>query len=430
MTGVCLLALEPVDWGQDLASRGAISAAASVAYVAAAVAAWWWWNRRLRRRRDRVPVRVLVTGSRGKSSTVRALHAALRTAGYRPYAKTTGTAAVEIRPDGTERPTRRFGRPSVLEILRRMDAALGAPVPPDALIFECMAVQPALIRMVAGEMVDPDVVVITNVQVDHLEDEGSDPTEIAASLAEAVTPRSLVVTGETTPGALGAIELATTAAGAKLQIVHPDDIETGLSFRMPFVHPQNAAITLAITRALGVEDDDSVHGMAEVSREPGEQEVWRRAVGDLEGTYVDLGAINDPDSLLAALRTFPWPPEDVVRIGLVVGRWDRPLRSLSFLGCLRPRFFDGLVLGGGPDRRVRRDLIDHGWDPGRIATAAHLARSQTVWNRRIQDLTQRIRPAAERVLIVSIENEHDGIADRGREFFHGGERIHLPTGWS
>jgi poly-gamma-glutamate synthase PgsB/CapB len=425
-----LTALEPIDWGQDLASRGAIAASASVFYVAAMIAAWWWWNRRLRHRRDRVPVRVLVTGSRGKSSTVRALHAALRTAGYRPYAKTTGTAAVEIQPDGTEQPTRRFGRPSVLEVLRRMDAALGAPVPPDALIFECMAVQPGLIRMVADEMVDPNVVVITNVQIDHLEDEGSDTTEIAASLAHGITKHSLVVTGETAPGPRGAIEHAAVGASADLQVVNPDEVADGLSFRMPYVHPQNATINLSITRALGIDDDDAVHGMAEASHEPGEQEVWRRQLGDLQATYVDLGAINDPDSLLAALRVFPWPPEDVVRIGLVVGRWDRPLRSLTFLGCLRPRFFDGLVLGGGPDRRVRRDLIEHGWEHRRIATAAHLAGSQAVWNRRILRLTRRIRPDARRVLVVSLENEHDGIADRGREFFHGGERVHLPAGWS
>lgn len=427
--GAASFALEPIDWSADLTSRGAIAAAASVLYVTVMIGLWWWWTGRLARRRATTPIRVLVTGSRGKSSTIRALHAALDAAGHRAYAKTTGTAAAEIRPDGSEVSTRRLGRPSILEVLRRLDAALRPPNPPDTVLFECMAVQPGLIRQVADEMVDPNVVVITNVQVDHLEDEGSNLTEIAASLAEGIRPGSLVVTGEDAPGPLDAIRSTARERAATLLVVRPSDVPESLRPLIPDVHPQNAAITLAVTRAFGIADSLAVDGMSAASREPGEREVWRRPVGDLDCAYTDLGAINDPQSLAEALDAFPWPGRGVVRIGLVVGRWDRPLRSLSFLGCLRPELFDGLVLVGGPDRRVRRDLVEDGWDPHRVLTAVHRVTAPAAWRRRLTQLARRVDPGAQQVLVVGLENEHDQIADRGREWFHGGERVQLPDAW-
>ncbi|MEN9800890.1 MAG: hypothetical protein RLZ37_15 [Actinomycetota bacterium] len=119
----------------DLASRQALSGAASVLYIALFIGGWWWWVRRVHIRRRDVETAVLVTGSRGKSSTVRALHAALSAAGMATYAKTTGTAAAEIDVNGRETSTRRIGQVTVLEVLRIMQKALSNGDKPNALVF-------------------------------------------------------------------------------------------------------------------------------------------------------------------------------------------------------------------------------------------------------------------------------------------------------
>src|SRR5438093_2587461 len=91
----------------------------------------------------RIPVRVLVNGIRGKSSITRLCAGALRGGGLRVVAKTTGTAARVIWPDGSEEEIyRKFGIPNVteqIEVVRR-----AAATAPDVMVLECMAVMPAL----------------------------------------------------------------------------------------------------------------------------------------------------------------------------------------------------------------------------------------------------------------------------------------------
>ena len=57
--------------------------------------------------RRRIPIRIHVNGSRGKSSVTRLIAAGLRAGGLRTVAKTTGSAAAVIHADGSETPVRR-----------------------------------------------------------------------------------------------------------------------------------------------------------------------------------------------------------------------------------------------------------------------------------------------------------------------------------
>ena len=68
------------------------------------------------RRLASIPERVVVNGIRGKSSITRLCAGALRGGGLRTVAKTTGTAARFVLPDGTEEPVhRKFGLANIVE---------------------------------------------------------------------------------------------------------------------------------------------------------------------------------------------------------------------------------------------------------------------------------------------------------------------------
>ena len=67
----------------------------------------------------RIPLRICVTGTRGKSSITRLIAASLREAGFAVLARTTGSKPVVILPDGEEEEIRRRGSPSILEGNRR-----------------------------------------------------------------------------------------------------------------------------------------------------------------------------------------------------------------------------------------------------------------------------------------------------------------------
>ena len=80
---------------------------------------------RLKKALDAVPSRILVTGSRGKSGTVRLIHEILRRSGQSAYGKVTGTIAVELYPDGSEHETVRLGAtPSISGVYVRGDVEI------------------------------------------------------------------------------------------------------------------------------------------------------------------------------------------------------------------------------------------------------------------------------------------------------------------
>src|SRR5437660_620323 len=143
-------------------------AALACSIVWLATAAW-----RHRRHLRAVPVRIHVAGTRGKSTTVRLIAAALRAGGRRVLAKTTGTEPRLILPDGSETPWRRRGPASVREQMRffAQAARLGA----DTAVVECMAIRPEMVAASEMHLVRATTAVITNVRADHLEEIGEHP---------------------------------------------------------------------------------------------------------------------------------------------------------------------------------------------------------------------------------------------------------------
>ena len=135
----------------------------------------------LDRNRRAIPLRVAVTGTRGKTSVVRLLAAVLRADGREVLAKTTGSEAAYLLPDGTEQEIRRRGAPSIIEqkgLLRR-----GARLGVDAVVAEIMSVHAEKHRVEAHTILQPHLVLVTNFRVDHPAAQGETPAEVARVLS-------------------------------------------------------------------------------------------------------------------------------------------------------------------------------------------------------------------------------------------------------
>src|SRR5258706_7804959 len=139
--------------------------------------------RRHERNLARIPVRVHVNGTRGKSSVTRLIAGGLRAGGRRPFAKTTGTMARMIRPDGQEVDVFRVGSPNIIEQTRIVRRALEAGA--DTLVVECMAVSPEVQPVAQLRLIKSTVGVITHVRAYHLRILG--PTLDAPSNAPPLT---------------------------------------------------------------------------------------------------------------------------------------------------------------------------------------------------------------------------------------------------
>lgn len=388
----------------DLTTRGALGAALATAYVAGVIAWWFLRNRRVRAITESIPIRILVAGSRGKSSTVRLLYAALEANGRRVFAKATGTKASEIDPDGTERENRRWGQVSIVEM---QDAVLRAGrVGADVLVLESMAVQPRLIAQVSEEIVHPTIAVVTNAHLDHLEDEGTTREEVMDALAHVVDGASLVVTAERDPSAIARLTWQADLRGALVsQAPHvvTDNDSHG-------AHPDNVDVVLAVTRSLGYPDAVSRAGMQAATHEIGDDPIHNVSCGGLTMRLIDLGAINDPATTVSALQavaTSVLPDAPVVAV--LVGRSDRPLRSLEFAALLRPGVVDAVLVRGGPQYQVRAILRAAGWDRSRVGFLRATQRWPSLFTRRVRRLLRDSRLPDDRVTVIQLESIHDPV---------------------
>lgn len=410
-------------------SQGSVAAALAAAVVGAVVAVWWLWSSRALRALWAVPVRVLVTGSRGKSSTVRLLHAAFRAGGLPAMGKVTGTASRELDSDARERVTHRIGQVSVLEMLETVhrNARRGEAMP-QAVVLECMAVTPNLITFLGQRIVHPTDVVITNALWDHLEEEGSTLGEIASSMARALPGARLAVTAEPRETTFCSLNWEAHLAGVPLVRALPSSLSAHEKHRARNAHPANVAMTLAVSAANGIPRNTALVGIAQATHEPGDRPTLDRIVDGIPVTYTDLGAVNDTDSLDAALsEARRGDSADTVTIALLASRWDRPLRAMQFAGALAggpdgADGIDGVVTLGDLAYPVERALGRSGWPAERILRIGSLIPSRRLVLHRLVRFARRLGDTSpSSVHLIALENVHQGIADTLRAAFRSAE---------
>ena len=142
----------------------------------------------------KIPIRIHVNGSRGKSSVTRLISAGLRAGGLKVLAKTTGTAPRVIGFDGIDRSVHRLRSASISEQIKVLDSF--SRQKPDAVVLECMAVQPEYQWICEQQMVRATLGVITNVRPDHLAEMGPSLKNVALSMSNTIPQNSKVVLGE------------------------------------------------------------------------------------------------------------------------------------------------------------------------------------------------------------------------------------------
>lgn len=332
----------------------------SLAFVGVAVAFLFWERWRVDCALRRVPLRVVVTGSRGKSTVTRLIAAALSEGGRRVLAKTTGSEARLLLPDGRIRPVPRRGLPSILE--QKRVVSLAARLKVDCLVAEIMSVHRENHVVESRRLLRPHVVVVTNVRVDHCSAMGETVDEIASVLAETISPGCTVLV----PAAelRRPLEVAARDRGATLQVVAPRSRRAlGGGTRLSR-YPQDLDLVTAVTELLGAAPAATALGTVAGAADLGELQSLRyRCRGGRILDVVNAFAANDPTSTRAALDEIGslLPSPGRRRVGLLNLRWDRADRSHQWLLALRGEargWFETLFVVGGHARALRRAL---GW---------------------------------------------------------------------
>jgi poly-gamma-glutamate synthase PgsB/CapB len=346
---------------------------------------------------SRIPIRILVNGIRGKSSITRLIAGALRGGGLRVVAKTTGTAARYIHPDATEEAVyRKFGIANVAEqigIVRR-----AASERPDALVMECMAVQPALQELNQDVFIRSQIGVLSNVREDHLDEMGPTLNHVAQALARAMPVGGVCVTAELARRRL--LEREAARRDCKLVAVEPDaisDAEMGGFGYITF--KENVAIALAVAGELGISRADALRGMYAAPPDPGVLTVRTYVVGGFDLRLANIMAANDPRSTLMNFEQLLERGE--IRppiVTLINCRPDRVKRNAQ-MGEIVPHLrTDLLVLIGHPTKSAR-DGVPSRW-PGEVVDLGGAKRDPArIW----RDL---VRATGGPATVVAIGNIH------------------------
>lgn len=348
-------------------TRYIVLVVATVVAVVLGVTELWLHRKRL----FKIPIRIHVNGTRGKSSVTRLIAAGLRAGGIRTCAKTTGTLPRMIMPDGKEYPVFRPARANVIEQLRIVATAQANEA--QALVIECMALVPYLQWLCEARIVRATHGVITNARPDHLDVMGPTEDDVALALAGMMPTKGKFFTAERDLD--GIFKVA--AADRKSQFFGTTEDEVadiskedlaGFSY---IEHAENVALALKVCADLGVERNVALRGMWQAQPDPGvlmdyEIDFFGRRI-----VFVNAFAANDPESTERlwniAIAKYPHIKR---RIMLFNCRADRPDRSIQ-LGeaCVDWQPADHVALMGTGTYIFSKAAVDRGADYSKYVIA-------------------------------------------------------------
>ena len=288
-----------------------------------------------------IPLRIHVNGTRGKSSVTRLIAAGLREGGLRTFAKTTGTAPRVIDADGKDRIIHRLRLPSIGEQVRLLKYF--ASEKPDAVVMECMAVQPQYQWIAEHQMVKSQIGVITNVRPDHLEEMGPTEQDVALSLCNTIPVDGVLITGENQKTDL----MRSIASENDSRFIHSNESTITKEELEKFTymeHPSNVAVALDACKEAGVERKTALAGMHKVKPDLGALIAWNLNLNGKNIQFINGMAANDPVSTLQIWKFIMdrYPAEGGTCI-FFNSREDRPSRTrqmieLTFLE-IKPDYF-------------------------------------------------------------------------------------------
>lgn len=292
------------------------------------VAAGVFESRKHLKNLKRIPVRIHVNGTRGKSSVTRLIAAGLNAGGMKAFAKTTGTVPRVITPENDEFAVYRPSGANIIEQLRVVNFA--AQNGAEALIIECMALQPAYQSLCELTLVQSTIGVITNARADHLDVMGPDEESVAKALLGTTPVKGTLFTCEE-----DYIDLFKSAAldrGTEVFIIDSgisslvsDEWMSGFSY---IEHKDNVALALAVCEKAGVKPETAIKGMHKVRPDAGAMSEHIVEWFGRKLIFVNGFAANDPESTekiwnMALERN----GENIKKIMIVNCRSDRPERS-------------------------------------------------------------------------------------------------------
>ncbi|MCF7809870.1 poly-gamma-glutamate synthase PgsB [bacterium] len=307
---------------------------------------------------QRIPLRIHVNGSRGKSSVTRLIAAGLRAGGIRTVGKTTGTLPRILDPNGNEIAIKRDQRANIIEQVKILQYI--SRYKPEALVIECMAVLPEYQWICERQMVRSQIGVITNCRLDHINEMGHFREQISRSLSNTCPDNGKLFTSEKTH--LHVLKEIGKKHKTDVERVGGSGVTDEEMKRFDHIeHPANVGLALAVCEHAGVERQTALEGMYKAPPDAGALRVALCKENNKELLFINALAANDPESSLEIWEQISdrFSPLGKVII-LLNSRADRQDRSVQLIEMVVEKIeFDHIVLTGEKLKKFMTLLSRH-----------------------------------------------------------------------
>ena len=306
-----------------------------------------WTTEYLRHQRNlrNIEIRIHVNGTRGKSSVTRLIAAGLRAGGKKTLAKTTGTLPRIIDEEGLEIPV---PRPKMVNIIEQLDIVkFISRRNPDAMVIECMAVQPEYQWICEHRMIKSTIGVITNARMDHVREMGPDVNQIARSLSNTLPRNGIAYTSSKRSYPMMLKEAR--KINTELTSIPSSNVTNEELGNFSYIeHPGNVSLALAVCQHLGIDRQTALDGMFKTHPDVGAMKIFKVKPNGGEIYFINALAANDPESTLEIWRNLDSIFSHRSRLAIMLNsRADRFDRSMQLLEMISAHIqFDELVLTG------------------------------------------------------------------------------------
>lgn len=314
-----------------------------------------------------IPIRIHINGTRGKSSVARLIGAGLSENGILTMTKVTGTFPRLILEDGSEVRIYRKADANIIEQLNIVKYAVQRKV--EALVIECMALEPSYQWLTENQMIHATVGAITNVRMDHLDVMGRTLPEIADALGNTIPKNNYLFTAENDHPKL--LEELSLKKNTKIKLSRPETISNEEMEGFTYIeHKENVALALDICTHLGVDRPTALKGMYRAEPDPGSLRRYSVHNFGKHINFYNAFAANDPHSTMMIwnmLKNDLGINESVIiLLNTRHDRLDRAKQLAEMVGAKMNDEIDFLMLMGESTDVVESMSRDYGTDKRKI----------------------------------------------------------------
>ena len=228
----------------------------------------------------KIPYRILVNGTRGKTTTTRLIAASLREKGIRTYAKTTGSDAQIIRDDGSIEILKRRRGVRLTENISFVRKAAKAGC--ECIVVECMALHEESQRVIASKFIRPTHTVIINTLSDHMDAMGEGRDAVAWTLAQSVNKDTKLYVTEDYYDSLS------VASFNKVEVEH-FDFDSSVS-----VADEDMSIAVALLKDFSISKDEVLSAAKHITPDIG---LYDKLSFDCGSVLYPTFSINDEENM-------------------------------------------------------------------------------------------------------------------------------------